>query len=257
MAIRFTPEYNKYIRKTVNEYNRKVQRANTQGKINKANLPDLISVKDLKRSYQHRADLDRELENLRMFSRKSVRQKKAGEVSQYQVNLINANREKTIKFFEHKADIIRKKATSGYPLQKDRLNAIERNLEILRKGTEGATERELKTMSAYIDKYRSSFERQATGYRGFLSEVDLIMGNVGIDQAKQDELFKKLSKLDEEEFMDLYEKEDIIGRIYELADSPKYTGGELKLKGNEDDARRLIDSLIENIDVMIAEVKAK
>lgn len=257
MAIRFTPEYNKYIRKTVNEYNKKVQRANTEGKIKKANLPEKASVKILKKSYQHREDLDRELANLRAFSRKSIRKEKVGGVNQYQIDMIKANRDKTIEFFEHKADVIRKKATSGYPLQRDRLNAIERNLGILKKGVEGASERELQTMSAYVNKYRGSFERQASGYRGFLSQVDLIMDNIGIPTSKQDEFFKKLSKLDEEEFSDLYEKEDIISRIYELADSPKYTGGELKLRGNEQDAEILINSLLDNIDVMIAEVKSK
>ena len=54
MAIRFTPEYNKYIRKTVNEYNRKVQRANTEGKVKKVDLPEMASVKTLKKSYLHR-----------------------------------------------------------------------------------------------------------------------------------------------------------------------------------------------------------
>ena len=256
MAIRFTPEYNKYIRKTVNEYNRKVQRANTEGKVKKVDLPEMASVKTLKKSYLHRSDLDKELANLKAFSRKSARQKVVGNVSRYQINMINANREKTIEFFEHKADVIRKKATSGYPLQKDRLVAIEENLGILKKGVEGATEDELKAMSAYVNKYRGSFERQATGYRGFLSEVDLIMDNVGISQDKQDEFFKKLSKLDEEEFMDLYEKEDIINDIYNIAESPKLTGGELYIKDKQR-AKDLIDGLLSKIDSMIENVKAK
>ena len=256
MAIRFTPEYNKYIRKTVNEYNKKVQRANTEGKVKKVDLPERASVKTLKKSYLHREDLDKELANLKAFSRKSARQKVVGNVSRYQINMINANREKTIEFFEHKADVIRKKATSGYPLQKDRLVAIEENLGILKKGVEGATEDELRAMSAYVNKYRGSFERQATGYRGFLSEVDLIMDNVGISQDEQDEFFKKLSKLNEEEFMDLYEKEDIINDIYNIAESPKLTGGELYIKDKQR-AKDLIDGLLSKIDSMIENVKAK
>lgn len=256
MAIRFTPEYNKYIRKTVNEYNKKVQRANTEGKVKKVDLPERASVKTLKKSYLHREDLDKELANLKAFSRKSARQKVVGNVSRYQINMINANREKTIEFFEHKADVIRKKATSGYPLQKDRLVAIEENLGILKKGVEGATEDELRAMSAYVNKYRGSFERQATGYRGFLSEVDLIMDNVGISQDEQDEFFKKLSKLNEEEFMDLYEKEDIINDIYNIAESPKLTGGELYIKDKQR-AKDLIDGLLSKIDTMIENVKAK
>lgn len=256
MAIRFTPEYNKYIRKTVNEYNRKVQRANTEGKVKKVDLPEMASVKTLKKSYLHRSDLDKELANLKAFSRKSARQQVVGNVTRYQLDMIKANREKTIEFFEHKADVIRKKATSGYPLQKDRLVAIEENLGILKKGVEGATEDELKAMSAYVNKYRGSFERQATGYRGFLSQVDLVMDDIKIPKEKQDELFNKLSKLDEEEFMDLYEKNDLIDDIFNLADSPKLTGGEFVLK-DEQRAKDLIDTLLRDIDLMIAEVKSK
>lgn len=256
MAIRFTPEYNKYIRKTVNEYNRKVQRANIEGKIKKVNLPELASVKTLKKSYLHREDLDKELANLKAFSRKSIRKEKVGGVNEYQLNLIKNNREKTIEFFEHKADVIRKKATSGYPLQKDRLVAIEENLDILKKGVDGASEDDLKAMYAYVNKYRGSFERQATGYRGFLSQVDLVMDDIKIPQDKQDEFFNKLSKLNEEEFMDLYEKNDIIDDIFNLADSPKLTGGVFMLK-DEERAENLINELLGNIDTLIKEVKSK
>lgn len=256
MAIRFTPEYNKYIRKTVNEYNRKVQRANTEGKIKKVNLPELASVKTLKKSYLHREDLDKELANLKAFSRKSIRKEKVGGVNEYQLNLIKNNREKTIEFFEHKADVIRKKATSGYPLQKDRLVAIEENLDILKKGVDGASEDDLKAMYAYVNKYRGSFERQATGYRGFLSQVDLVMDDIGVPKDKQDEFFNKLSKLSEEEFMDLYEKNDIIDDIFNLADSPKLTGGVFMVK-DEERAENLINELLGNIDTLIKEVKNK
>lgn len=256
MAIKFTPEYNKRINKVVDDYNRKVRRSKSEGKINKNKLPELASVKTLKKSYNRRSDLDRELKNLEAFKRKDVRSVSDG-VNEYQIKLINANRDVAIKYFEHQADIIRAKAKSNYPLQKDRLNAIEENLKILKKGTDGASGEDLLAMSRYIDKYRQSFERQATGYRGFLSEVDLIMEHLDIPQSKRDEFFSKLSKLNSEEFMELYEREDIISRIYELADSPKLTGGELQLKRNEKEARELIDSLLENIDVMIADVKSK
>ena len=254
MAIRYTPEYNKHINKVVDDYNRKVRRARSEGNIKKSDLPEFASVKTLKKSYQHRSDLERELKNLQAFRRKDVRNTSVG-INEYEVKLINSNRKKAIKYFEHKADLIRAKANTNYPLQKDRLNAIEENLSLLRKGTSGASEADLRAMSRYIDKYRQSFERQATGYRGFLSEVDLIMGKLDIPAATRDEFFNKLSKLNEEEFMELYEKEDIISRIYELADSPKLTGGELQLKGNETEARELIDSLLENVDLMIKEVK--
>lgn len=256
MAIRFTPEYNARIRKIVGNYNRRVSRAKTEGKMYKSELPEKVTVSMLKQSYSRRADLEQELRNLESFKRKSARQASGrGALSQYDLDIIKSNRNAAIKHFEHLADTIRAKAKSNYPLQKDRLNAIERNLDILRKGPEAASDSELVAMERYIDKYRKSFERQATGYRGFLNEVDLVMNRVGIEKGRKQEFFDKLSKLNEQEFYDLYEKSDLVSKIYELADSPKYTKGKLVLHESETAARELIDTLLEEADILIAEVK--
>ena len=48
---------------------------------------------------------------------------------------------------------------------------------------------------------------------------------------------------------------DLINRIYQLADSPKYTGGKLIIRSSEDVANRLISTLMEQIDLLISEVK--
>lgn len=254
MAIRFTPEYNKRINDVVARYNRRLERANTEGKIKKSMLPEKASVKTLKKSYQSRAELDRELENLENFRRKSARASVSDYVTKYDLSLIKKNRRAAIEHFEKQADIIRHKANLNYPLQKARLKTLERNIDILKKGPEGATTAELDTMSAYIDKYRKSFERRATGYRGFMSEVEFVMDKVGVTKAEKDAFFAKFSKLNPEEFYELWEKSDLVGRVYELADSPKYKG---RLTSTRSDARELIDELMQQADQLIADVKSK
>lgn len=255
MAIRFTPEYNKRIAKIVKNYNASVRKANKQGKMRKDRLPDLTSAEILKKSYTKRADLERELRTLEAFSRKSARAGYAIGISNYDIDVIRKNRRATIKHFEHVAETIKKKATTNYPLQTARYKAIEANLKILRKRPSEATEEELRTMLANVNKYRKNFERQATGYRGFMSEIDLIMERVGISGTDRDAFFEKFTKLTPEEFEDLYEKNDIISRIYELADSPKYTNNKLHLYASEDEARDLVTTLMEEADMLIAEVK--
>lgn len=257
MAIRFTPEYNKRINRIVSNYNQKVNRANKRGKINRSELPETVSARLLKKSYSNRSDLERELKNLESFSRKSVR-RQDGVLSEYDVKIINQNRLAAIKHYEHEADIIREKANSNYPLQKERLNAIEANLKILKKGVSNANTEELVSMERYIDKYRKSFERRSTGYRGFLSEVEELMKMQKIDKAQRDAFFDKLSQLNEQEFFELYEKNDLISKIYQLADSPKVTGGKLIIHAkDEKEPEKLIQTLLTDIDKLIAEIKNK
>lgn len=257
MAIRFTPEYNARINKIVREYNRRVTRANKEGKLRKSNLPELASVRVLKKSYTNRTDLDRELRNLEMFNRRMAREPAGEFVTKYDIEVIKANKEATIKHFENIADIVRSKIGKNLPLQRGRLDTIEMNIENLKQDVDTASEADLRGMLAYVNKYRKSFERQASGYRGFLSEVELIMDRVGVAKEDKDAFFKKLSQLNSEEFYELYEKSDLVSKVYELADSPKYTGGKLVLYDTEENAKDLIDTLLQEADMLIAEVKAK
>ena len=257
MAIRFTPEYNARINKIVKNYNARVRKANKQGKLRKSNLPETVSARVLKKSYTSRTDLDRELKTLEMFSRKMARQPVGEHLTEYDIATIKANRKATIEHFEKIADIVRGKVKKNLPLQQGRLDTIEANIKNLQQDIDSASEADLRGMLSYVNKYRKSFERQATGYRGFLSEVDMIMDRVGVPAEQKDEFFKKMSQLNSEEFYELYEKSDLISKVYELADSPKYTGGKLVLYDTEQNARDLIDTLLQEADMLIAEVKSK
>lgn len=254
MAIRFTPEYNARINKIVQDYNRRVRRANVEGKIRKDQLPEKVSVKTLKKSYTNRADLERELKNLESFRRKSVRAESEG-INTYESDIIAQNRRAAIKYWEKQAAYAKAKADKNYPLQKDRYNEISRNLDILKRGTKSATPSEMQAMSAYVDKYRKSFERQATGYRGFLSEVDAVMERLQYSKAQRDEVFEKMSQLNPQQLYYLYETSDVISKIYELADSPKLSGGKLIIHDDEKSARKHINTLLAEIDTMVKEAQ--
>lgn len=257
MAIKYTPDYNERLYKIVENYNRKVRRARTEGNIKKSQLPETVSIKTLKKSYSTRKELDKELKNLEVFTRKSARNRVVDGLTEYDLKLMEMNRKDAIKFFEKQAGYVAAKAKANYPLQKSRLAVLERNIELLKKGPEKATDRELVAMQRYIEKYRRSYERQASGYRAFMSEVEMIMDRVGIPKERKEEFFTKMSKLDEQELYDLYETEDIISKIYELADSPKYTGGELVIYASDTEAENLINLFMDRLDGMIAKVKGK
>ena len=69
MGIKFDPNFEKEMLKTVQEFNAKVYKLQNKG-VKK--LPELITVEDLKASYVNRRDLQRRLESLRRFSAKGV-----------------------------------------------------------------------------------------------------------------------------------------------------------------------------------------
>ena len=257
MAIRFTPEYNERINKIVRNYNARVRKANKEGRLRKSNLPETVSARTLKKSYTSRTDLDRELRTLEMFNRKMARHPVGEHLTEYDIATIKANKQATIEHFEKLADVVRSKVGKNLPLQQGRLDTIEVNIKNLMQDVDTASESDKRAMLAYVNKYRKNFERQANGYRGFLSEVDMIMDRVGVSKEQKDVFFKKLSKLNSEEFYELYEKSDLVSKVYELADSPKYTGGKLVLYDTEQNARELIDTLLQEADMLIAEVKSK
>lgn len=252
MPIELSPELNRRLNKVAKNYNERIRRANKFGKIAKSKLPTKVKVRDLKKSYSNLDDLINEMQNLELFNRKDFTTPVTDHLSVYDINLIKQNREQAIEFFEKQVELLRPKAETFYPMKKARMKTIQQNIDILKSAK---TPEELRAASRYIDKYRKSFERQATGYRGFLSEVEAIMKRVGISKEQRDTFFKKMSQLNEIEFMELYEKEDIINKIYTLADSPKYTGGKLILHDSEENALNLINSLISNIDNMISDLK--
>lgn len=254
MGIRFTPELNKRITRIVKNYNEKVRRAKRFGKINKSELPETVSIKSLKKSYSNRRDLERELRNLELFSRKGVRTK-IGNINAYEAKVFEENRVKAIHYFEKQLEYAKSKVKNNFPGEMNHVRTLEANLNLLKTGLKGLDPSDYKSAVGYVNKYRQSFERQSSGYRGFLSEVDLIMQRLEIDKDTRDKFFEKFSVLNEEEFFEVYNKNELINKIYMLADSPKYTGGKIVLHETEREARRVIESLMENIDLYIFEVK--
>lgn len=244
---------NEEVNRIVKRYNERVRRA-YKSKIPKSQLPPIQSARLIKKSYSSKKELKKELLNLASFTAPLARLKVTDYVTGYDYEMLKANRKEAIKYWERRAKALRYRVKIGALNQKSQLATVERNIDILKKPVKEMTEGDISAAARYVEKYRLSFERQATGYRGFLSEVEFVMRNVGISRNRRNEFFNKLSELTPDEFYDLYDRYDLIGRIYDLADSPKY-GEEMQLNLDEDSARELIESLLKDIDVLIKEVK--
>lgn len=253
MAIRYTPEYNKKLYNIVKNFNQKVQRANKAGKIPRAFLPQEVSIRKLKKNFTTRDDLDRELRNLQMFSRKSIRHSMDEPITDYELQVVKTTQKKAMDFYSHQYDVLSKVA-KPYDLEDQaKLQEYKTNIELLSMGADAANEEDLKAMERAVHNYRQSFNKQGAGYRGFLSEVEWVMNQVEIPKEDQEEFFKKIKKLSPQQFYDIYTSSDLVQRVYEIADSPTYGG--IKLNTDSGDAKRKVTALLDTIDVLIEEQK--
>lgn len=257
MAIKFTPKYNERIKKVVSNYNRRVRQANKEGKIRKDKLPQLASVYDLKHNYTSKEMLDKELANLEAFTRESTRTRYNTALNQYEKYLVTHNRKDALEFFEHKLDMLQQNFN---PISlKDEDNAIlyQEYIKVLKNegNIDDIPDATSQLMERAINQYRVFYNRQGAGYRGFMSEVEWIMDNLQIPKSEQTKFFNKLRQLTPDEFYDVYMENDLIEAIYMIAESDPETGG--KLNTTQKHAQELIDSLMDEVDTMVAEAKAK
>lgn len=255
MGIRFNPELNRRLIKSVTNYNRRVTRANKLGGIRKDELPEKVRIRDLKRNYTNRKELINELENLESFRRKDVRKDALEAVSKYDLALIKNNRNETLKFLKNREKILQKRVKNGYPFEKTDLETVRHNIDVMNLNPETASQDELEAMERQVNNYRVFKRKQGAGYRGFMSEVDFVMRNVGIGAKERKEFFDKFSKLTPEELYYIYETNGLIDAIYGLADSPSV--GNTKLNTTQVQAEQLIDELIKQADSLIKEAKAQ
>lgn len=243
MAINYDDALNARMSRIVRNYNRRVEGT----KVPK------VSVARLRKDYYRRADLNRELKNLEAFTKKAAFRDATAKVSEYDKQLIRNNRAETIKFLQEQQKFLRKRIKKGYPLEEAEIKNLQLNERLLSQDIESSSQADLQAMLGSVQDYRTSFAERGAGYRGFLSEVEWVMGQVGIEPEEQEEFFNKMKKLNPQELYTIYEESELVKRVYELADSPSY--GNIKLNTSDEDAKNKIEDLLKNIDRLIAEVK--
>lgn len=243
MAINYDDALNARMSRIVRNYNRRVEGT----KVPK------VSVARLRKDYSRRADLNRELKNLEAFSKKTAFRDATAKVSEYDKQLIRNNRAETIKFLQEQQQYLQKRIKKGYPLEEAEIKNLQLNERLLSQDIESSSQADLQAMLGSVQDYRKSFAERGAGYRGFLSEVEWVMGQVGIEPEEQEEFFNKMKKLSPQELYAIYEESELVKRVYELADSPSY--GNIKLNTTDEDAKTKIRALLDSIDSLIAEVK--
>lgn len=257
MAIRFTKSYNKEIRQAVKHFNSVRNNLYKKG-VKLTSAP--LKVSELKSRYQTRRELNRELNLLNKVSSSSdrllreVENQGGARAIKWELDYLKLNTQNAIKYFEHEAQIERKRLPE-FPGERLRLDALEQKINYLKMDVDYMNQDQFRSYRSAIREYIATPAKQRGGYRGFLSEIESVMRLVGYDESTINTFFTKFKVLTPSQFQDLYETSDLISRIYELADSPIYSGT-LKINTTIGDAKEMIDTLMEETDELVAKAKS-
>lgn len=253
MAIRYSKELNARLRREVDNFNKKRKRAIQRGF---RQLPPAMKVSELKARYTVKSDLDREINRLRKFNitnaLERVETQGGIDSTSWELKYLKGNVRNARDYFERELKRVSKRVAK-FPGEAERLNNIKAKIDILDIDLSYMDQEQFRSARRAIFEYVEAPAKRKAGYRGFLSEVDLVMQRLGYSQDEIDSVLNKFNKLNPEQFLYAYDHFDIISRVYELADSPTYGG--LKMNTSDKDAEDLIDTLKRDADKVIKDAK--
>lgn len=256
MAIRFDAAYNADIRRVVRNFNQKRNRAIKRGF---RNLPPPVKVSELKARYTKRADLNRELRLLKQFSEEDALEKveTSGGVTaiKWEVKYLKANIKKAKAFYDREIYKLTHLDTELAVTKREMLNNLKTKRSYLDLELDLLSPSQYGTYRATVGEYLSSNFDKQRAYRAWMNEVETIMRRLGYKSRAINQFFKGFDQLTPSQFMIMYQKSNLISRIYELYLPTRE--GDFKLSTTEDDARELIETFIAEKDDMIAEAKAQ
>lgn len=258
MAIRYTKAYNKEIRDAVKHAKTVANTLSRRGVKLGIAIP---KVSELKSKYQTRRELNKELTLLKKLSSSSDSVLKQIETSggataiKWEYDYLKQNAQNAIKYFEWEKKLELQKDPK-YPHEMARIYELDTNISYLQSEVDYMNQDQFKAYKGAIREYFQIQKHMKQGYRGFLWQVENAMHLSGYDEEDINKLFDKLKTLNPSEFHDWYITNDLVNRIYELVNSPT-NGNEMKLTTSNEDAKILLDALIEEVDEDIAKIKSK
>jgi len=255
MAVRYTPEYSAEIRRRIYNFNQTRRRAEESG-VPQSRLPRPVKVSEFKKIYKNKRDLERALNHLDKFSRKSTRDIIHLDdiiMTRWDYEYFKLNRKLAEQYFQNEYDRVEAR-TSIYPGERDYINTISAKLNVLKNDINELNGREILAGLRAVQEFVASPSLRKTQYRNYMRAVEEVMDTVGIDEASKKAFFKKLEQLTPTQFLYLNDHNPIISRVCELYfDKNDY--GEVMLNIDVDSAENIIENLLEDIDLMIEEAK--
>lgn len=252
MAIRFTPEFNKEIRRVVHNFNQKRNRAIKRGY---THLPEPLTVSELKSRYESKSLLQRDLKLISKFNTdkdealKTVETSGGAKAIKWEYDYLKKNLQYAKRFYDRE---IRDASVLDTPLavaKAEYLNNLKAKREYLEMELAELNQSQFNTYKATINESLEANQRSKSGYRSWMNEVELIMRNLGYDNKTINRFFEGFDRLNPRQFLTMYRQNAIVSRIYELYIPTR--DGEFKLSTTEDDAKDLINTFMIEKEEMI------
>lgn len=264
--INYDKQLEALIKRDVRNFNAKVRRLESEGK---KYLPSKVSVAELKSTYFERDDLKRRLKQLEAFSEKGAEElvtlQGGAKATKWEVRTLLSDLKYMKQYYSRRIDtygniiptVLGVKQAVSYAKMGD---AKYENLKVLRK----SVDKDINTLEqADYNKLRRKVAGQIrrknqqkyifwANYFTFLDDVGY---KADIDPELIERVKAKLSNIDIDEFMKLYEKEEAVLDIVDYYNIQKVrAGGFRKYKdseGNEIDEVGNIKLLFETLDRLI------
>ena len=259
---KYSADMNREIRRIVKNFNEKRMRDIRKKGIAKA--PDKRYVKQIKEQFSDKplSALKKELRLLESYNQ--GRQKSlefyspnTSRLSKWEYKYIRENLGKTKEYYtkeiEEMENIIGKNREQFMYTTNDRLNTLKAQRNKLEQDLSTLSDEDIRGIRRYIEKAQMSDVMKSKGFRAFMSEVDTIMTFLGYDKKTRDNFFDKFSVLTPSEFFEMYNSNELIGRIYEL-----YLGsdnGDIRLNADNESATEIVNMLLNDVDNIVAEAK--
>ena len=260
MAFKYTKEEYKQLQKAITNYNNKVNRLK---KANHPYLPELADIVDIKANINNKWDYNRQIKYLKQFttrgSEKLITTEGGATLTKYEYDLLEQEQRrlynkltyKIKKYGESKPRVFGVEQAETYARMGDEMYE---NLKARRRNIASRKMHDINKKDLYIlrNLVARTSEQYDKGDEGFYNRyIEYILNGASrywrLNENNIKYIQEKLRGLTPNQFMDMYEKEQVLRVIKEKYDS-KHKFPYSETKGEMDE---LISILAENIDTMV------
>ena len=259
MAIKYDADLNNEIRRIVKNFNQKRNRALKRGF---SYLPNKAFVSEIKTSFDNRTDLKRYLKELEKFNKlkdyglETVETLAGGRTSRYNLMYIKDNLKDTKAFFDRQiAEANELFASDPYSIaRREYLFNLEQKRRYLDINIMNLDQSGIRTFQKYTAQALNYNKSNITAYKGFLSGVEQIMKNAGIDQKRINQLYEKMANISPAQFIKMYRKSDVIAKLYDIIPSPSH--GKSMINTSDEEVEDLVEKFMKDFTKEMSESTA-
>ena len=266
MINNLTSEDNAEIRRVVRNFNKRLKRLESYGM---QFLPEKQSVKELKQTFANRRDLQRRLNQLKQFDKKSASKiikvgKDRVKMTEWEYKVFQRDRRVAKRRIEKEIGEIQSAITSRsrskapvQTLKREYLAQRLDELELLTRSTRGLSRSQIRSTTATAEKEVNRFKRDQTFKNNFFDMMFRDAQFTGLRDSRVDEIKAKLSELSPQQLLMAYYAEPQLKHFVE------YYGGKDFARAKEAEVSEInkmdknIDNLLSRVDSIVKEFKDK